>query len=262
MAFRRWGWLEGSVAIRKLKVAHTLPVAFQPSSNATGSASLSSKILNATEPEKAASEWANFPIQSPGSRGQAAIAAGYGQKWAASTASRLLKQPEVAAALERRADPQQATAAAALDADLDPLEFLLRVMRDPEERRARRVQAASIALPYLHPKLLSRAPGKKEVAAQAAKKAMTGRFGAAQPPPRFTSSTQADRSIGAQARHLKVANRESNRLGANPQRHGGKDLRSFKCDSLRPRHLGIASGCCKLAGSTEVQRMRVVCSEP
>ena len=31
-------------------MAHTLPVGFQPSSNATGSASLSSKILNATEP--------------------------------------------------------------------------------------------------------------------------------------------------------------------------------------------------------------------
>ena len=31
-------------------MAHTLPVAFQPSSNSSGSASLSSKILNATEP--------------------------------------------------------------------------------------------------------------------------------------------------------------------------------------------------------------------
>ena len=32
-------------------MAHTLPVAFQPSSNSSGSASLSSKILNATEPQ-------------------------------------------------------------------------------------------------------------------------------------------------------------------------------------------------------------------
>ena len=116
---------------------------------------------------------------------QAAIAAGYSKLSAASIASRLLKQPEIAAALSRRSKPPQ-PATTAPDVSLDPLALLLRVMRDPEERLARRIQAASLALPYTHAKLVPQVPGKKKQAAQAAKKASTsGRFGAAQPPARL-----------------------------------------------------------------------------
>jgi phage terminase small subunit len=79
----------------------------------------------------------------------AAIAAGFSPTWASSAASRLLKQPEIAAALKRRIEPTSTPKPAAL---LMPLEYLLSVMNDLEARDARRVQAAKAALPYCHAK--------------------------------------------------------------------------------------------------------------
>ncbi|MEO6597072.1 MAG: terminase small subunit, partial [Planctomycetota bacterium] len=78
----------------------------------------------------------------------AAIAAGYGAKWASSAASRLLKQPEVLAALQRRIAPKATVPAA----PLEPLLFLLRTMNDPEARLAARMQAAIAAAPFVHSK--------------------------------------------------------------------------------------------------------------
>lgn len=63
--------------------------------------------------------------------------------------------------------------------DLMPLDFLLRVMRDPQEDKGRRMQAATLAAPYCHPK--KGESGKKEQKADAAKK-VAGRFTAAAPP--------------------------------------------------------------------------------
>lgn len=62
---------------------------------------------------------------------------------------------------------------------LMPLDFLLQVMRDPEEDKGRRMQAATLAAPYCHPK--KGESGKKEQKADAAKK-VAGRFTAAAPP--------------------------------------------------------------------------------
>ena len=59
--------------------------------------------------------------------------------------------------------------------NLMPLDYLLEVMRDPAEERGRRMQAATLAAPYCHPK--KGESGKKEQKAEAAKAVGTGRFG-------------------------------------------------------------------------------------
>lgn len=63
---------------------------------------------------------------------------------------------------------------------LMPLDFLLQVMRDPEEDKGRRMQAATLAAPYCHPK--KGESTKKSEAAEKAKAAGSGRFGRRQPP--------------------------------------------------------------------------------
>ena len=63
--------------------------------------------------------------------------------------------------------------------NLMPLDYLLEVMRDPAEERGRRMQAATLAAPYCHPK--KGEAGKKEEKAAAAKK-IASRFSPAAPP--------------------------------------------------------------------------------
>lgn len=63
--------------------------------------------------------------------------------------------------------------------NLMPLDYLLEVMRDPTEERGRRMQAATLAAPYCHPK--KGESGKKEEKAAAAKK-IASRFTPAAPP--------------------------------------------------------------------------------
>lgn len=63
--------------------------------------------------------------------------------------------------------------------NLMPLDYLLEVMRDPTEERGRRMQAATLAAPYCHPK--KGESGKKEEKAAAAKK-IASRFSPAAPP--------------------------------------------------------------------------------
>lgn len=63
--------------------------------------------------------------------------------------------------------------------NLMPLDYLLEVMRDPEEERGRRMQAATLAAPYCHPK--KGESGKKEEKAAAAKR-IANRFAPAAPP--------------------------------------------------------------------------------
>lgn len=107
----------------------------------------------------------------------AAIAAGYGAKWASSAASRLLKQPEVLAALQRRISPK----ATVPPAPLEPLQYLLRVMNDPEARVAARMQAAIAAAPFVHFK--AAAGGKRARQQEAAAVAgSTGRYKPSRPP--------------------------------------------------------------------------------
>ena len=64
--------------------------------------------------------------------------------------------------------------------ELTPLAFLLEVMRDPQEERRTRLQAAQLAAPYCHVK--KGEGGKKSDKEEAAKKVAAGRFGAAAPP--------------------------------------------------------------------------------
>ena len=63
--------------------------------------------------------------------------------------------------------------------DLTPLDYLLEVMRDHTEERGRRMQAATLAAPYCHPK--KGESGKKEEKAAAAKK-VASKFSPAAPP--------------------------------------------------------------------------------
>ena len=63
--------------------------------------------------------------------------------------------------------------------DLMPLDYLLEVMRDHTEERGRRMQAATLAAPYCHPK--KGEAGKKEEKNAAAKK-IASRFAPAAPP--------------------------------------------------------------------------------
>lgn len=60
-----------------------------------------------------------------------------------------------------------------------PLDYLLEVMRDHTEERGRRMQAATLAAPYCHPK--KGEAGKKEEKAAAAQK-VANRFAPAAPP--------------------------------------------------------------------------------
>ena len=107
----------------------------------------------------------------------AAIEAGFSPKSAASTASRLLTRPEIAAALARRIEPAPVPVA---EPFRSPLEHLLAVMRDPEVRVSRRDRAAISALPYCHAKAGD--VGKKATAQEAAKKASAGKFAPVEPP--------------------------------------------------------------------------------
>lgn len=64
--------------------------------------------------------------------------------------------------------------------DLMPLDYLLEVMRDPTEERGRRMQAATLAAPYCHPK--KGESSKKDDAAAKTKAAAAGKFGRREPP--------------------------------------------------------------------------------
>lgn len=63
--------------------------------------------------------------------------------------------------------------------NLMPLDYLLEVMRDAAEERGRRMQAATLAAPYCHPK--KGEAGKKEEKNAAAKK-IASRFSPSAPP--------------------------------------------------------------------------------
>lgn len=65
--------------------------------------------------------------------------------------------------------------------NLMPLDYLLQVMRDAEEDKGRRMQAATLAAPYCHPKK-GEVSKKAEAQDKAKAAASTGRFGRRQPP--------------------------------------------------------------------------------
>lgn len=74
--------------------------------------------------------------------------------------------------------PAEAAPAQEGDGAETPLDYMLRVMRDPRTDAARRDRMAMAAAPFLHPRREAAGAGKKEAAADAAKKAAAGKFGA------------------------------------------------------------------------------------
>jgi phage terminase small subunit len=64
---------------------------------------------------------------------------------------------------------------------LTPLDFLLQVMRDPEEDKGRRMNAAQLAAPYVHAKK-GETSAKKDDAEKRKQAAQTGRFGRREAP--------------------------------------------------------------------------------
>lgn len=65
--------------------------------------------------------------------------------------------------------------------NLTPLDYLLGIVRDPGKDEKLRIQAATIAAPYCHPKK-GESSAKKDAAASAKAAAGSGRFGRRQPP--------------------------------------------------------------------------------
>ncbi|USE81145.1 terminase small subunit [Cupriavidus gilardii] len=141
----------------------------------------------------------------------AAIAAGYSASSAAAQGSRLAKDPDVVAHLNRKskakvakrtsptpkvapAEERRAREPETLDEEAaiasfnweqatrfsDPKAFLKAVMNDMETEPKLRVFAAKELMPYFHRKLGD--TGKKEERKDAASKAASGRFAAAPPP--------------------------------------------------------------------------------
>ncbi|MDD1150394.1 terminase small subunit [Pseudomonas sp. TNT2022 ID357] len=121
----------------------------------------------------------------------AAIEAGYSEKTASQAGSKLAKDPDVLAHMERKKAVEKAKDEARVEGksfnlqDLsrmfsDPLQFLKAVMNDGGEDMKLRVEAAKTMMPYVHGKIADQ--GKKESKKAAANSASKGRFGPSPPP--------------------------------------------------------------------------------
>jgi len=71
--------------------------------------------------------------------------------------------------------------ATAASENLTPLEFMLKIMRDPQEDEDRRARMAIAAAPFCHARK-GEGAGKKEEKADKAKQAGVGKFAAGRPP--------------------------------------------------------------------------------
>ncbi|WP_329414047.1 terminase small subunit [Acinetobacter indicus] len=117
---------------------------------------------------------------------EAAIFAGYSPETASQAGSRLAKDPDVVAHIERlkintevKADSKPEPRPIITKKDIetagsraDPLRFLEEIWTDPVEDMKLRMDAAKAALPYFHGKVAEK--GKKESQADDAKAAATG----------------------------------------------------------------------------------------
>ncbi|MFT0533941.1 terminase small subunit [Castellaniella hirudinis] len=124
-------------------------------------------------------------LQSGLSGAKAAVAAGYSEKGAPQAASRLMKDPDVQAALKRKEIVEQAKSeakAAGKDVNLpdlgkmfsDPQDFLKALMNDVSEDMKLRLDAAKALMPFTHER--KGEASKKSAKEDAANKAMQGRF--------------------------------------------------------------------------------------
>lgn len=130
-------------------------------------------------------------LQSGLSGAKAAVAAGYSEKGASQAASRLMKDPDVIAALARKERVEQAKAEAkeegrALNVGAlsktfdDPQDFLKAMMNDAAEDPKLRLDAAKTLMPYVHSR--KGESGKKDARKDAAAAAASGRLAPKQPP--------------------------------------------------------------------------------
>ena len=128
---------------------------------------------------------------------QAARLAGYAVSGAAVQATRLMKMPEVIAAIEagqkaQGIDPKVVKSKSGTVEDdgtprlrdnyENPMEFFTDVMNNPRMAEGMRFEAAKQLLPYQHAKLGD--IGKKEGKVEAAKQVATGHLAPQAPPPR------------------------------------------------------------------------------
>lgn len=129
-------------------------------------------------------------LQSGLSGAKAAVAAGYSEKGASQAASRLMNDPDVIAALERRKSVEKAKSEAKAQGKSlnlpdfskmysDPAEFLKALMNDAGEDMKLRVDAAKALMPYIHQR---KGEGGKKDAKQEAAEKVSGRFGPPSPP--------------------------------------------------------------------------------
>jgi|SRR5690625_315817 len=130
-------------------------------------------------------------LRAGASNKEAAIAAGYSEKTASASGSRLAKDPDVIKEVERKDFVDQAKAEAKAQgkplnlSDLsksydNPRDFLKAVMNDDSEDLRFRIDAAKTLMPYEHERKSE--GGKKEAKQAAAKKAASGRLAPSAPP--------------------------------------------------------------------------------
>lgn len=130
-------------------------------------------------------------LLSGASNREAAITAGYSEKTASQQGSKLARDADVLAHIERKRRVTEAKAEAKADGRKinldslarqydDPAEFLRSVMNDAGEDTRLRMDAAKTLMPYEHAKLGE--VGKKEHKKEAAREVSRGRFAASRPP--------------------------------------------------------------------------------
>lgn len=87
--------------------------------------------------------------------------------------------------------PKKAKQAEAIQAGLTPMEYLLGVMRNPENTLARRTRAAALLLPYMHAK--PGGAGVKDARQIAGEKAASGKFAVPRAPRLAVVTTLRDK---------------------------------------------------------------------
>ncbi len=121
---------------------------------------------------------------------EAALFAGYEESTASQAGSRLAKDQDVIAEIERKevvAEVKEKAKTEGKEVNLpdlgklysDPKDFLMAMMNDPESDLKLRQEAAKALMPFMHKKLGE--GGKKEGQQEAAQK-VAGRFSSAAPP--------------------------------------------------------------------------------
>jgi len=112
--------------------------------------------------------------------------AGGGRPRQANSRRSLMEKGRQAMAAAEAPEASDETSASAQPENLDPLAYMLRVMNDPGAEPERRDRLAIAAAPFVHPRATDVAKGKKELQAERAEAAASGRF-APRPPPKLVA---------------------------------------------------------------------------